>query len=119
MYILKAHTSAFADTFNDPIKSVFTIAQSSSWAKLKEIMALLEDKSNPTVKAMRAFEDSDTFYSVRHTDSAEMYFDLETSFGSVLLRYFPLDRYYGPGSLDYFEIEGGDDGPPEYVPPTV
>jgi hypothetical protein len=119
MYTLIAKTSAFADTFNPAIESDFLIARSLDRARLEEIERLLLTKDNPT--ASSASRNSRTRIGL---PSAEY------RGPGLLLRprdvvrpgphsVFPIDRYYGPGSLDEFVIDGPPDDEFVYIPPTV
>ena len=125
MYFLYAKTSAFADTFNDPIKSDFRIAKSESKEKIEELLGILtghsgcsfpfDYKNVPILKEIADFENSKSFWS----DRKDKKFKIQMKDGEIEINYFPVYNYYGSGSLDEFYIDPPIELEPEIDCPTI
>lgn len=134
MYYLKARTHAFASTGEDAIDSVFSIARSESKERIEALFKILggdmiyswNAKENPILKEIIDFENSNNFWYEKKTKTFKINIlqndPLSKAAGVeeiIEIRYFPVDNFYGSGSLCGLFIDPPIELEPEIEPPLI
>lgn len=103
MYALVAWCHRFDGTENDPRTDSHVVAISDNYKKLEALETALVNGQEQKVDALKNSRTSST-------DTAEI--NLGSTYGTVRIAYFPVDDYYGCGSVNYYTIEN-------YISPSV